>query len=102
MALNCGFCGTEIKGGYRGCSACGAVLRRPPLRRLVLNLFLLLIAVGVLTQIGIAVRSAILPYSELLASLVGICILTLLPLAAVWFLVKYHVQRRWYNVSVRR
>ena len=30
MALNCGFCGTEIKDGYAACSACGEVLRRRP------------------------------------------------------------------------
>ncbi len=91
MALSCGFCGSEIKGGYRGCSACGAVLRRPPLVTMLLRFILVLVAVSVVGQLGRAAEKAISPYSEVLGNIVGTVFVVLAPVAAIWFLVKQSI-----------
>ncbi|MES0864888.1 hypothetical protein ABLN87_21275, partial [Ruegeria sp. SCPT10] len=102
MAMNCGYCGTEIKEGYTACSACGAVLCRPPLMSMVIGLFLWVMALGAFSLIGMSVRDAIEPYSTLIANVFGIIVLSIFPLAALWFVVKRSFQRRWYKMSALR
>ena len=94
MALNCGFCGTEIKDGYAACSACGEVLRRPPLMRAAIKLVLSLFVLSAIFLIGLNMKNSIASHSKILA---GLFDFFLPSLAAIWFLVKHHFQRRWYK-----
>lgn len=97
MALSCGFCGTEIERGYTACSACGAVLRRPPLMRAAIRLFLSIFALSAVFLIVNNVKYTIAAYSPILAGVFGLVFITLPMLAAIWFLVRRNFQRRWYK-----
>ncbi|KIC35708.1 hypothetical protein RA27_22585 [Ruegeria sp. ANG-R] len=57
----------------------------------------MLVVLAIFELIGLSIEAVVRPYSETVGIVIRFGTVVVLPVAAIWYLVKYHARRYWYK-----